>query len=1095
MKYIADLHIHSPFSRATSKTSHLFGLASWAAIKGIQVIGTGDFTHPGWLNHLVENLEEAEPGFFRLKQDKLSDFENILPDGQLPDISGVRFVLTSEISSIYKRGGKVRKVHNIVFAPDLESVRQMNATLAGIGNIESDGRPILGLDSRDLLEIVLEKIPGGFLVPAHIWTPWFSLFGSKSGFDSLEECFGDLSENIFALETGLSSDPDMNRLISSLDRYTLISNSDCHSPGKLGREANVFTTDFDFFSMREAIKSPRNKSGSQLFDATIEFYPEEGKYHCDGHRKCGVCLEPEETRGNDGICPVCGRPVTVGVLYRVMELADRPSPIFPEGSPKVHSLVPLVEILSELLQTGPATKRVTQAYFKLIQQFGSEFDILLQIGIEELEQDASPVLAEAVHRIRTGKVIRKPGYDGEFGVIRVFSDGERNNLAGQLNLFGVKPQQVRRKPKRISPGNKSDKVQPGKKKEKEKKLNPEQRRVVESDAHHIIVKAGPGTGKTHTLVRRVIRLVRQSNTTCSVITFTNKAADELQQRIYSALDSSAPVRISTLHGYCLKWLRCEKPEIRVVGPDMRSWLLRSVLGSATETTTELENDISIFLQGVPGPLTDFPPLIGRYFEALALENLVDIDAVIPQAAHLLNTPGELSAQMRRETGVLFVDEFQDLNQSQYEFIRLLAETSPVFAIGDPDQAIYGFRGSSPVWFSRFIEELKPEQHVLHLNYRCSSTIVDASHSVIRNNFHSLLPVRTESALNHQGTIFLHCAASPKAEAGFIVRQIESLVGGTSHREIDRLKTVQEDEITLSDIVILYRTGRQAKILADVLLKHGYPIQVVDILPFYGSGPTYPLYLWTLIAAHQSEISDIIAILKVEKGLSRKELNGYEQVFPVGLHNPLDFLEVIEANCSDNQFTVLEELFAFAKELRDIAEVHGVEKVLRRTLSRNEIDFADTDVIRFFQLAENFGTSLEQFAAHLKRYGDSVVYDDRAEAVTLMTLHASKGLEFPVVFLVGLEEGLLPLSARGSLTREKEEKHIEEERRLFYVGMTRAENKLFLSHAEKRQVKGETVHQMPSRFINEIPEKYVNLPPEKNKGQKRIKRKAKQLSLF
>ena len=265
MRYIADLHIHSPFSRATSKASHLQGLAAWAAVKGIQVVGTGDFTHPGWLRQITENLVEAEPGFFRLKPEFCVVPDNVLPPGLQADVSTIRFVLTAEISSIYKRGGQVRKVHNILFAPDLASVRRINAVLAGIGNIEADGRPILGLDSRDLLEIVLEKAPQGFLVPAHIWTPWFSLFGSKSGFDAIEECFGDLADQVFALETGLSSDPDMNRLVSALDRFTLISNSDCHSPGKLGREANILTTGFDFPSLGEALRRPVSEQRRAAF--------------------------------------------------------------------------------------------------------------------------------------------------------------------------------------------------------------------------------------------------------------------------------------------------------------------------------------------------------------------------------------------------------------------------------------------------------------------------------------------------------------------------------------------------------------------------------------------------------------------------------------------------------------------------------------------------------------------------------------------------------------------------------------------------------------------------------------------------------------
>jgi PHP family Zn ribbon phosphoesterase len=320
MRYIADLHIHSPFSRATSKTSNLAGLAAWSGIKGIDVIGTGDFTHPGWFRQLREHLQPAEPGFFRLKDDIPVPrvFESVATE----KARSCRFVLTAEISSIYKRHGSVRKIHTVLFVPDFGSASRINARLASIGNIESDGRPILGLDARDLLEIVLEQAPDGFLVPAHIWTPWFSLFGSKSGFDSLEECFGDLSRHIFALETGLSSDPAMNRLVSALDRFSLISNSDCHSPGKLGREANIFTCGFNFFSLRDALKNPAVGG----FQGTVEFFPEEGKYHHDGHRKCGINLTPLETRKINGICPVCGKPLTVGVMHRVLELADREAP-------------------------------------------------------------------------------------------------------------------------------------------------------------------------------------------------------------------------------------------------------------------------------------------------------------------------------------------------------------------------------------------------------------------------------------------------------------------------------------------------------------------------------------------------------------------------------------------------------------------------------------------------------------------------------------------------------------------------------------------------------------------------------------------------
>ena len=316
MRYIADLHIHSPFSRATSKAGNLQGLATWARVKGIHLVGTGDFTHPGWFSQLKKQLVPAEPGFFKLKDQAIPPPLPQMTPAALP----CRFLLTAEISSIYKRHGAVRKVHNLLYVPDFTSAERINSVLAGIGNIESDGRPILGLDSRDLLEILLERAPEGFLVPAHIWTPWFSLFGSRSGFNTIEECYGDLTPHVFALETGLSSDPGMNRLIPALDRFALISNSDCHSPGKLGREANIFHTDFSFFALREALKNPLTGA----FAGTIEFYPEEGKYHYTGHRNCNVSQSPDETKKKGTVCPVCKKPLTVGVMHRVEELAESP---------------------------------------------------------------------------------------------------------------------------------------------------------------------------------------------------------------------------------------------------------------------------------------------------------------------------------------------------------------------------------------------------------------------------------------------------------------------------------------------------------------------------------------------------------------------------------------------------------------------------------------------------------------------------------------------------------------------------------------------------------------------------------------------------
>ncbi len=426
MDYLADFHVHSAYSRATSPASTLAGLFAWARVKGINLIGTGDFTHPAWFRQLKEHLAPAEPGLFRLKDESVPA---ALP-GIRPEAIPVRFILTAEISCIYKRQGRVRKVHNILLVPDLAAAERLNVKFAAIGNIAADGRPILGLDSRDLLEILLETTEHGFLVPAHIWTPWFSLFGSKSGFDRIEDCYGDLTPHIFALETGLSSDPAMNRLLSALDRFSLVSNSDCHSPAKLGREVNCFGTDFSFFGLRHALQNP----GAGGFHGTIEFFPEEGKYHYDGHRQCGICLDPMASRALHDICPVCQQPLTIGVSHRIMDLADRGAPVMPLNQPGFASIVPLPEVLGEILGQGPATKRVEALYVELINQFGAEFTLLRQTPLEELNL-LSPVLGEAIGRIRTNQVIRQTGYDGEFGRILLFAEGEVAKLAGQVNRF------------------------------------------------------------------------------------------------------------------------------------------------------------------------------------------------------------------------------------------------------------------------------------------------------------------------------------------------------------------------------------------------------------------------------------------------------------------------------------------------------------------------------------------------------------------------------------------------------------------------------------------------------------------------------------
>jgi len=415
--FYADLHVHSRFSRATSRDCDLEHLAHWANRKGIAVVGTGDFTHPGWFEELQAKLDAAEPGLYRLRPEVAKAAADRLCS---PRLGEVRFVPQVEISTIYKKDGRTRKVHHLVYAPHLDHAKRLAQSLARIGNIASDGRPILGLDSRHLLEIVLESGEACFLVPAHVWTPWFAVLGSQSGFDAIEACYGDLSGEIFALETGLSSDPPMNWRLSALDRYALVSNSDAHSPSKLGREACVFDTEVDYFAMRRALQTGTGYGG------TIEFFPEEGKYHFDGHRKCGVCLSPDETQRRGTLCPVCGKPLTLGVMYRVCQLADRPQPpepLPPRAAP-FRSLIPLQEVLGEIHGVGSQSITVQRRYDELLARLGPELFILEQAPCEEIARAGSPLLAEGIARMREGRVRRVSGFDGQYGVIRLFDEDE-----------------------------------------------------------------------------------------------------------------------------------------------------------------------------------------------------------------------------------------------------------------------------------------------------------------------------------------------------------------------------------------------------------------------------------------------------------------------------------------------------------------------------------------------------------------------------------------------------------------------------------------------------------------------------------------------
>ena len=967
MFFYADLHIHSKYSRATSKDCDLEHLAMWAQKKGLSLIATGDFTHPAWFNEIKEKLIPDGSGAYRLKPEiEKQIFTNGNP---------VRFILSVEISTIYKKGDRTRKVHHVVFAPDIETAQNFRQKLDAIGNINSDGRPILGLDSRNLLETALEAGEGTFIIPAHIWTPWFSVLGSKSGFDSIEECYGDLADNIFAVETGLSSDPEMNWRVSKLDKFRLVSNSDAHSPSKLAREATVFDTNPDYYSIMNALKTGKGYVG------TVEFFPEEGKYHEDGHRKCNICMTPEETKKLNGICPVCGRPMTIGVLNRVCELADRDNNTFkPQTAGEVYSLVPLPEIISEILGVGPASKSVTKEYERLISKFGSEFSILREVPAEDLSKDF-PLLGEGISRLRKGQVIKHAGYDGEYGVIRLFEENElvKKNF---VNLkFDIDIPKTPAKPaENYTISHKEFNFEQSKsedaenKQEKHYNLDEFQQAAVESTHNQLLIVAGPGSGKTTVLTRRIAHIIQNGAPAqnCLAITFTRRAADEMRERLQKLLPVKADnINIHTFHSLCLAVL---KENYEKAG---------------------LNEDFNVISEQEKAVYKEIP------------ENMIEFDDLIKFTVKLFEEYPDIKEHYRSQYKYVSVDEYQDIDENQYKLIKLLVpQNGNICAIGDPNQAIYGFRGGSSKFFNNFKEDYKNVEIInLKNNYRSTENIVNASNQMI--NTYNII------SHNHRlhNKITIHTAPTDNAEAEFIVSTIENLIGGHSFFSIDsdRSDGIKED-YTFSDFAILYRTSAQLNPLLKALERSSMPFV---------------------------KLSDD---LLCEKSSIRKLLKNLTDDKPLSLQLKEKFTEDIEDYIQ--------------KYLLELSEKYPDKK---------------------------------DFIHEVSLIKESDTIDKRADRISLMTLHSSKGLEFNCVFIAGLENGILPLY------RAQTPEEIDEERRLLYVGMTRAKERLFLSRAIKRNLYGKQEHFQISPFLAKIEEDLLEY--SKYEKEQKEREKSEQLSLF
>jgi DNA helicase-2/ATP-dependent DNA helicase PcrA len=823
-----------------------------------------------------------------------------------------------------------------------------------LGNIKSDGRPILGLDAKDLLELCLEVDPSVIFIPAHIWTPWFSLFGSKSGFDAIEECFAELTPHIHALETGLSSDPPMNWRLSALDRYTLVSHSDAHSPAKLAREADLLTCPPTYQDLAAALADPMGAG----FHGTLEFFPDEGKYHLDGHRKCGVRLDPSETIKLGGICPECGKPLTVGVLSRVEELADRPMGAKPDNARNFESLIPLNELIGEVMQRGPATKGVQQAVDTLRNHLGPELFILREAPEEELESIGGALLAEAIKRMRQGKVMTEGGYDGEFGKVHLFTPAEINELMGQKGFWKLAPTRGGRKkkalsqapkPKRTTPAPLPTLLDPA-----SQGLNPEQAKAAEFRQGHLIVRAGPGTGKTRLLVHRAIDLIEQgaSPDDLLLITFTRKAAGELRERLAQALPAAGRVRATTFHSLGREILaQANGSEPIIIEIEQRQEIIKSIAEPLEMKPAELELAVSTHKQVLdrePGP--DLAQPLEAYQVALRQAGLIDLDDLVRGAVLALRKDPDLAQSwLNRFTHVL-VDEYQDVNLVQVALLHsLVGPRTKVAAIGDPDQAIYGFRGADRTLYARFARDFSGAiQMELSQNYRSTAPIIKAAQGLMNAEPDALRP-QLISLSDGGSAPSITALRSPEHEARWLASSIAAIIGGVDSRQVEGPGRDAFGDYAPRDIAVLYRLHALAPVLQRALEKAGVPVQVASRTPL-----------------------------------------------------------------------------------------------------------AETDPLDF-----------------------------KAQRVSLLTMHAAKGLEWPVVFIVGLEQGLLPYLPPG-----RPPAPAAEERRLLYVAMTRARERLHLSRAAKRTLFGETRQPGPSPFVEQMPPGLLQVakPPKRRS-------KARQMGLF
>lgn len=1025
--YAADLHIHSKYSRATSSDCVPAMLDLWSRRKGISLLGTGDFTHPAWRQMLTDQLIEAEDGLYRLSPEFAASDPFAPPDAVSP-----RFVISGEISSIYKQGGRVRKVHSVILLPSLQAAETLSRKLESIGNIHSDGRPILGLSAHDLLDVTLNACPEAIFIPAHIWTPHFSLFGAFSGFDTIEECFMDLTPHIHALETGLSSDPAMNWRLSALDKYTLVSNSDAHSPAKLGRELNLIDGAPSYQGLKRALEEG-TRGG---FHSTVEFFPEEGKYHFDGHRSCSVCLSPDEAVKLNGICPVCGKRMTPGVYHRVAELADRAEGCqSPENAAPYISLVPLLEVIASVSGVSAASRKAQDRYEALIHALGSELTILQTLPIDEIERTAGKAIAEGIRRMRAGEVGLSPGFDGEYGKVQLMNEDERRALTGQMTFLDALLPEKPRKTAAKSPDPLPEKpvqtvsAAPA----ASAGLNEEQRAAVESTARTVAVIAGPGSGKTKTLVARIAHLIETGVKPSSIaaVTFTNKAAAEMRQRLTQRFGNRRAIQgmtIGTFHSISLALLRRSRPGLTLLDEAAALCAAGDIVNglALSMTPARFLKELGKHRAGEPCALDE--TALDLWKQRLLSLSAATFDDLLAD---------ELADELPPPFSHLLVDEYQDVNDVQRALTKKWSESGEsLFVIGDADQSIYGFRGADAACFDALLSDHPDAELIsLKMNYRSAPEILACALPLIAHNGGQR---HMEAGRTDQGLVRRIPVSDEYAEGVVIAKEIARLVGGMDM--IDS-RIDSQRQIGFSDIAVLYRTHRQAEAIEKCLAAEGIPYTVAGREDYLSS----------------ESVTRALAFLRLYHNPSdRAALRVLLPKAEITLPDNADFSALCR-QLSAQDAALSETLAACAPKSAKEKPKKLLERWKKACSIKNDPSF-DRLIA-----ASQADTELSSFLSDvtLGAEGDIARTGGRtysADSVRLMTLHGSKGLEFPIVFLAGIKRGVLPLETPYGRPTD-----LPEERRLLYVGMTRAKDELIL-----------LTHPEESPFLGEIPADKLHL---------------------